>query len=118
MKDSVLKETGNSRYLKTSIPDTVTWSEALTMMRNGTFPIDLLGINPDGFDQVGTPLNKANLLTDETAAKAGLDDTATPNQFQDAFISAVKSGEESDADYHLGFYLDENGDLCQVDDEE
>ena len=29
----------------------------------------------------------------------------------------LKSGDEEDADLHLGFYLDENGDLCQVDDE-
>ena len=29
----------------------------------------------------------------------------------------LKSGEEEDADLHLGFYLDENGDLCQVDEE-
>ena len=26
----------------------------------------------------------------------------------------LKSGDEEDADLHLGFYLDENGDLCQV----
>lgn len=26
----------------------------------------------------------------------------------------LKSGAEEDADLHLGFYLDENGDLCQV----
>lgn len=31
--------------------------------------------------------------------------------------SALKSGEEQDAVYHLGFYLDENGDLCQVEEE-
>ena len=29
--------------------------------------------------------------------------------------SDLKSGTEEDAIYHLGFYLDENGDLCQVD---
>jgi hypothetical protein len=33
----------------------------------------------DDPEQVGTPLNKANLLTDETAALVGLDNTATPN---------------------------------------
>lgn len=32
-------------------------------------------------------------------------------------ITKIKSGSEEDAVYHLGFYLDENGDLCQVDDE-
>lgn len=31
--------------------------------------------------------------------------------------SALKSGDEEDAIYHLGFYLDENGDLCQVEEE-
>ena len=31
--------------------------------------------------------------------------------------SALKSGKEEDAIYHLGFYLDENGDLCQVEEE-
>ena len=29
----------------------------------------------------------------------------------------LKSGDEEDADLHLGFYLDENGDLCQVEEE-
>lgn len=29
----------------------------------------------------------------------------------------LKSGDEEDAELHLGFYLDENGDLCQVDEE-
>ena len=29
----------------------------------------------------------------------------------------LKSGDEEDAELHLGFYLNENGDLCQVDEE-
>lgn len=29
----------------------------------------------------------------------------------------LKSGDEEDADLHLGFYLDENGDLCQVEED-
>ncbi len=32
-------------------------------------------------------------------------------------VNALKSGREEDAGYHLGFYLDENGDLCQVEEE-
>ena len=32
--------------------------------------------------------------------------------------SSLTSGLKKDAIYHLGFYLDENGDLCQVDEEE
>jgi hypothetical protein len=31
--------------------------------------------------------------------------------------NTLKSGDEEDAIYHLGFYLDENGDLCQVEEE-
>lgn len=31
------------------------------------------------------------------------------------FKSALTSGTQADAIYHLGFYLDVNGDLCQVD---
>lgn len=32
-----------------------------------------------------------------------------------AVVTDIKAGTEATADYHLGFYLDENGDLCQVD---
>lgn len=32
-------------------------------------------------------------------------------------INHLKSGALADAAWHLGFYLDEDGDLCQVDDE-
>lgn len=29
----------------------------------------------------------------------------------------IKAGTEATAEWHLGFYLDENGDLCQKEDE-
>lgn len=35
----------------------------------------------------------------------------------DDLKSALLSGAEEDAIWHLGFYLDENGDLCQVEEE-
>ena len=35
-----------------------------------------------------------------------------------AIFEAIVSGTEANALYHLGFYLDENGDLNQIDDEE
>ena len=35
-----------------------------------------------------------------------------------AIFEAIVSGTEANAFYHLGFYLDENGDLNQIDDEE
>lgn len=80
MKDSILKGTGNSRYLKSAIPDNTTWAEALAMLQAGTFPMDLNGINDAGFQQVGTPLNKANLLKDATADIINLSASATPDE--------------------------------------
>lgn len=83
MIDSVLKGTGNSRFLKSAVPAGTSWADALAMLQAGTFPIDFNGINTEGFQQVGTPLNKANLLKDATAAQIGLPpSTATPD---DAF---------------------------------
>lgn len=82
MIDSVLNGTGNSRFLKSAVPAGTSWADALAMLQAGTFPIDFNGINTEGFQQVGTPLNKANLLKDATAAQIGLPPTATPD---DAF---------------------------------
>lgn len=71
MKDFISTNTGNSRYMKAALPADCTWEEALDMLRTGDFPFDLNGIGP-GVQQVGTPLNKANLLTDATAALLAL----------------------------------------------
>lgn len=79
MKDSILKGTGNSRFLKSAVPAGTSWADALAMLQAGTFPIDFNGINTDGFQQVGTPLNKANLLKDATAAQIGLPPSTTPD---------------------------------------
>lgn len=79
MIDSVLKGTGNSRFLKSAVPAGTSWADALAMLQAGTFPIDFNGINTEGFQQVGTPLNKANLLKDATAAQIGLPPSTTPN---------------------------------------
>lgn len=79
MIDSVLKGTGNSRFLKSAVPAGTSWADALAMLQAGTFPIDFNGINTEGFQQVGTPLNKANLLKDVTAAQIGLPPSTTPD---------------------------------------
>ena len=79
MIDSVLKGTGNSRFLKSAVPAGTSWADALAMLQAGTFPIDFNGINTAGFQQVGTPLNKANLLKDATAAQIGLPPSTTPD---------------------------------------
>lgn len=68
MKDSIIKNTGNSRYLKSAISAATTWEQFRAALIAGTLPIDLNGINSAGWQQVGDALNKANLLSDATVA--------------------------------------------------
>lgn len=90
MTDGVIKGTGNSRYLKsvsnfkTLYP---TYDDFAAALVAGTLPIDLKGINSSGWSTQGTPLTKANLLTDSTAALYGYGSTATVNQI----FSAIKT---------------------------
>lgn len=68
MQDGIIKGTGNSRYLKgTGWP--VTYEEFKSMAEAGTLPIDLAGINADGWQQIGMAFAKATMLSDTTAAK-------------------------------------------------
>lgn len=82
MQDRITKHTGNSRYLKSVenflslYPTYESFAQALIA---GTLPIDLNGINADGWVQQGTPLNKASLLKDTTAALYGLGSDAVPD---------------------------------------
>lgn len=111
MIDSVLKGTGNSRFLKSAVPAGTSWADALAMLQAGTFPIDFNGINTEGFQQVGTPLNKANLLKDATAAQIGLPPSTTPDGMFQAlgntgelhvWRKTVKNTEDIPAGYTLG----------------
>ena len=68
MKDGIIKGTGNSRYLKSNIPEGTTVEQLVAMLRAGTFPIDINGINADGWQQIGDALSKGNLLDDNTCA--------------------------------------------------
>lgn len=74
MKDMVPKGTGNSRYLK-SVSNFMTlyptYADFAAALVAGTLPVDFNGINSAGCDEVGTALNKANLLTDATVAALG-----------------------------------------------
>lgn len=83
LTDGIIKGTGNSRYLK-SVSDVLarypTHESLMQALADGTFPIDLSGINPAGWKTVGTALNKANLLTDALCTALGLATTATPTQ--------------------------------------
>lgn len=89
MQDGIIKGTGNSRFLK-SVPDFLsqypTYESFVAALAAGTLPVDFNGINETGWQQLGTALNKGNLLSDETAEMLGLPNTATPN---DAFSLLV-----------------------------
>lgn len=77
MQDGIIKETGNSRFLKSAITEATTWEQFRAALIAGTLPIDLAGINSDGWQQLATALSKANILSDTTAAK--LDGVETPD---------------------------------------
>lgn len=81
MKDLVIRNTGNSRFLKSNTT-AATWEEAKGLLQVGLFPVDFAGLNEEGVDEHGTALNKENLLSDETATALGLNAEATPD---DAF---------------------------------
>lgn len=111
MIDSVLKGTGNSRFLKSAVPAGTSWADALAMLQAGTFPVDFNGINTEGFQQIGTPLNKANLLKDATAAQIGLPPSTTPDGMFQAlgntgelhvWRKTVVTSQEIPAGYKLG----------------
>lgn len=75
MKDGILAGTGNSRFLrsvedfKDRYPSYESFANALV---DGNLPVDLNGINPDGWEQTGTPLNKRTLLSEEVVELLGL----------------------------------------------
>ena len=87
MQDAIMKGNGNSRYLKTvgeALSLYPTYEDFMQAMVAGIFPVDFNGINKDGWTQLGTHLNKANLLSDTVISTLGLSTGAnsTPN---DAF---------------------------------
>lgn len=82
MQDAIALGIGNSRYLRSIagfLQQYPTYEDFAASLVAGTLPIDLNGINPDGWAQQGTPLDKANLLTDATGALMGLGSEATVN---------------------------------------
>lgn len=101
MKDGVIAETGNSRYLRSiagflqAYPTYEAFAAALIA---GTLPIDWNGKNPNGWAQQGTDLNKANLLTDATAALADLGPEATPNEMFAALANKLTTTDDKVGD--------------------
>ena len=111
-----MKGSGNSRYLKTvreALSLYPTYEDFLQAMIAGTFPVDFNGINKDGWTQRGTPLNKANLLSDTVISTLGLSTGAnsTPNDAFNVLANignvhvwrkTVKTDEKIPATYSLG----------------
>lgn len=91
MKDMVPLGTGNSRYLKSSISADTTLAQLIALLRAGTLPVDLNGINAAGISQQGTPLTKATLLSDATASALGLSGDPTVNDALAAAATRVNS---------------------------
>ena len=114
MQDSVIAGTGNSRYIRSSVPADATLAEIITMLRAGVFPIDMAGTNAAGYTVMGTPLNKASLLNDATVTALGLGSDATPTQALLALIALI--ADKLDADQGSGnsgklMGVDSNGDV-------
>lgn len=116
MQDAIIKGIGNSRYLKTvgeALSLYPTYEDFLQAMIEGTFPVDFNGINKDGWTQQGTPLNKANLLSDTVISTLGLSTgvNSTPNDAFNVLANignvhvwrkTVTTEEEIPAGYKLG----------------
>lgn len=67
MQDTIILGNGTSKQIKTaSLPNS--YAEFKAMAENGNLYADIK-LNANGCEVVGTPLNKQNLLTDETAIK-------------------------------------------------
>ena len=64
MTNGIIKNTGNSRRIKSAgLPDT--YAELKALWEDSGIPIDLL-LSPDGWQQLGTLLNQLNLLSGQT----------------------------------------------------
>lgn len=102
MKNSMPKGTGDSRYLK-SIPDFLKvypeYQNFGAALAAGTIPVDFNGINPQGWEQIGTKLNKADLLSDLTAHLMGLSIEATMDEaFRRLYdVIGIYDGDNSEA---------------------
>lgn len=89
MQNMVPLGTGNSRFMKSNIPASTTLQQLIQMLNNGTFPYDVGAVNPAGVSQQGTPLNKATLLQDATAALYGLGSDAVPSDVFEKLAGAA-----------------------------
>lgn len=79
MKDTIIKGSRNSRSIIAASTVPEDWADARAQFISQGWPIDLGPLNPAGVEQMGDPLNKQTLLTDQTAALIGLGTDAVPD---------------------------------------
>lgn len=96
MIDGIIKGTGNSRYLK-SVPNIQTlyptYDDLIDALAAGTFPIDLNGINPTGWETTGNKLDKSTLLTDTLCTNLGISTSSTPTQAMDKLRTLINTAQ-------------------------
>lgn len=100
MKDRARLNNGkSSKMMCPSSYSTLTWEQFRALLVAGTAFVDITANNTTGTDagvsEVGTAINKANILTDATAQKFGYQstDNATPNdvlgRLGDSYTGAI-----------------------------
>lgn len=93
MKDMVPKGTGNSRFLRSSIPENITYEELVALLRSGKFPVDFAGLNLEGIATQGSAYNKANVLPDGVCTSLGIPTSSEP---KDAFGKLLAKGQKKE----------------------
>lgn len=92
MRDTIIKGAGNSRLLK-SVPNALTlyptYESFVQALATVGLPIDLLGLQAAGVEQMGTDLNKANLLSDAT--ETAIWGNATDRTINDTLLKLSES---------------------------
>lgn len=89
MKDTIIKGDGTSRTIKAPATMPQTFEEWRNQLVAGTATMDI-GLNPSGCTVVGTPQNKANLLSDST--KTALELSQSDPTVNDALYALSQKG--------------------------
>lgn len=106
MQDTVIKGNGRSRIIKGPADMPATYEEWRAQVMAGTAQLDV-SVNPDttesgGISKLGTPLDKANLLTDETATLLGVQANATVDKAFSSLFTFASNGKKKCADAVTG----------------
>ena len=87
-----------------------------TLLPSQSASATISGTDENPVLNLGIPKGNPGEVTQEEFDALSDDVNDLTRQLSD-LETRLKSGDEEDAELHLGFYLDENGDLCQVEEE-